>query len=485
MKVLFVYFNTSSRGAFPLGLSSLATYIASEGHEVEVFDTTFYKTFYGQKRDHNSQKFGYYKKCDNPVPLDYQTSNLTDDLMMQIRNFRPDIIGLSILSAHYYFSLEISQFIKEHYPEVPIIVGGLHPTLAPDETINNSTVDIVCLGEGEYSFAELLKRMDAQQEITDIPGIWVKRNGEIFRNGMGQLPDMDSLPISDWDFFSSQHLHNPLDGNIYRIGSVEFSRGCPFSCNYCAINTLRDLCGGKDYLRRKSVDRAITGLVHLKKKYDLEMFYFLDETFLSTGFKSLEAFATAYRREVSIPFYGMTHPLSVTDEKVKLLKKMGCHLMTIGIEHGNEQFRRETLNRKGSNKAIINAFEIFRKNGIYASAFGMLGLPYETRDMVFETVDLFRKCRPRTCAVGIYKPFLGSRLRDLCIKEGFFDPVDDDYIYPDTTTVLNMPQFPREEIEKLYKTFFLYTKVPREKFPLVKQAETNDTILSELVSEYR
>lgn len=485
MKVVLVYFNTASRGAFPLGLSSLATYIAGEGHEVEVFDTTFYKNFYEQKRDHNREKFGFYKKIENPVTIDYLASDLAEDLFEKIKDFKPDIIGLSILSAHYYFSLDISKLIKQHYPEIPIIVGGLHPTLAPEETINNNTFDMICLGEGEYSFSELLKRMDNQQEIIDIPGIWIKQDGKIIKNEMGPVPDLDSLPIVNWDFFSRQHLHNPLDGHMYRIGSVEFSRGCPFSCNYCAINTLRDMCGGKDYLRRKSVDQSIAQLVHLKKKYDLDMFYFLDETFLSTNLKSLEAFSSAYKREVGIPFYGMTHPLSVTDEKVRLLKEMDCYLMTMGIEHGNEQFRKKTLNRKGSNKAIMNAFETFRRHGIYASAFGMLGLPYETRDMTFETVDLFRQCKPRTYAVGIFKPYLGSRLRELSIKEGFFDSANDDYMYPDTTTVLDMPQFPREEIEKLYKTFYLYTKVPREKFRLVKQAETDDDILAELVGEYR
>ena len=468
-----------------MGLSSLASYISREGHEIEVFDTTFYNEFSKNKRDHNREKFGFYKKIDNPITIDYRSNSLTEDLIKQIRKFNPDIIGFSILSAHYYFSLKISRLIKQHYPEIPIIVGGLHSTLAADETINNSSIDIICLGEGEYPFAELLKKMESNEKITNIPGIWVKKDGKIFKNEMGSVPDLNSLPIADWDFFSKQHLHNPLDGHIYRIGSVEFSRGCPYSCNYCAINTLRDLCGGKDYLRRKSVDHSIAELVHLKNKYDLEMFYFLDETFLSIDQKSLEAFATAYKRDVGIPFYGMTHPLSVTDKKVKLLKKMDCYLMTIGIEHGNEQFRKQVLNRKGSNKVIINAFETFRKYGIYASAFGMLGLPYETREMVFETVDLFRLCKPRTYAVGIYKPYLGSRLRDLSIKEGFFDSTNDDYIYPDTTSVLNMPQFPKKEIEKLYKTFYLYTKVPRYKFPMVHQAETNDDILAELVNEYR
>ena len=485
MRVLLVYLNTASRGSIPLGLTTLVNYLRIKGHAVALFDTTFYKEFYEDKRDHVGEKFGFYKKIENPVEINYIDSPLMDDLKRKVKDFKPDIVGLSILSAHFRLAVGMSRFIKKSFPAIPIIVGGLHPTLAPEETINEDPIDMICIGEGEYPFSELLGKMEDGQDLTGIKGIWVKQNSKLFRNEMGSPTELNDLPINDWDLLSSQHLWAPLDGRMYRMGSVEFSRGCPYSCNYCAINTLRDLCGGKNYLRRKSVDHSIAELVHFKRKHDLEMFYFLDETFLSTDQKSLEIFANAYKREVDIPFYGMTHPLSVTEEKVKLLKEMGCYLMTVGIEVGNEQYRREILNRKGSNQAIINAFELFRKHGIYASAFGMLGLPYETREMVFETVDLFRKCKPRTYAVGIYKPFLGSRLRELSIREGFFDPANDDYNYHDTTTVLSMPQFPREEIKKLYRTFYLYTKVPREKFSLVKQAETDDTILAELVSEYR
>jgi radical SAM superfamily enzyme YgiQ (UPF0313 family) len=485
MRVLLIYFNTAARASFPLGLTSLSNYIVQKGHAVEIFDTTFYKEFAANKRDNVREKLGYYKKIENVPKIEYLESSLKGDLMEKIEEFQPNIVGLSILSAHFHYSMTISRFIKRHFPSIPVIVGGLHPTLAPDETIKEPSVDMICLGEGEYPFAELLEKMEHGKDITSIKGIWFKEGEEVFKTEMGVTTDLNDLPITNWDLFSEQHIMSPLDGRMYRIGPVEFSRGCPYSCAYCAINFLRDMFPGQTYLRRKEVSKSIEELVHLKEKYKLEMFYFLDESFLSTDTKSLRTFAEEYRRQVDLPFYGMTHPLSVTEEKVKLLKKMGCYLMTIGIEHGNEQFRKQVLNRKGSNRAIIRAFETFRKYGIHASAFGMLGLPYETRELVFETVDLFRKCKPRTYAVGIFKPYLGSRLRDLSIKEGFFDPANDDYIYPDITSLLNMPQFPKEEIEKLYRAFYLYTKVPRDKFPLVQQAETDDNVLAKLVSEYR
>ena len=81
------------------------------------------------------------------------------------------------------------------------------------------------------------------------------------------------------------------------------------------------------------------------------------------------------------------------------------------------------------------------------------------------------ECQPRTYAIGIYKPYLGSDLRDLCVKEGFFNPDSyHDENFPVNTSVLKQPQITAEEIEGLYKTFFLYTKLPKEKFPLLKLA---------------
>ena len=485
MKVLLIYFNTAARASFPLGLSVLANYIKGKGHTVEVFDTTFYKEFIKNKRDNLREKFGFYKPVENPVGVTYNEEPVEEGLKKKIEDFRPDIVGLSILSAHFHFSRSISRFIKKFFPDIPVIVGGLHPALAPDETISDPSVDMICISEGEYPFAELLESMESGKDITGIKGIWVKENGKIFKNEIGLLTEMKDLPINDWDFFSPQHLYSPLDGRMYRVGPVEFSRGCPYSCAYCSINFLRDMVRPQTYLRRKSVGQSIKELMYLKNKYNIEMFYFLDETFLSSDIKSLRAFADEYKRNVNVPFFGLTHPLSVTDEKVKLLKDMGCYLMTIGIESGNEEFRKNVLNRNVSTKKIIEAFKTFRKHGVYASAFGMLGLPYETRSMVFETIEVFRKCQPRTYAVGIYKPFLGSHLRKMCIKEGFFDPLNDNYIYPDHESVLNMPKFPKKEIEGLYRTFYLYTRLPYEQFPILKQAEKDDKVLEELVKECR
>jgi radical SAM superfamily enzyme YgiQ (UPF0313 family) len=141
------------------------------------------------------------------------------------------------------------------------------------------------------------------------------------------------------------------------------------------------------------------------------------------------------------------------------------------------------LNRPVKNRKIEEVFDVFHRSDVFPSAFAMIGLPFETRELVFDTIEMFRRCRPTTYAVGIFQPFLGSKLRQMCTDEGFFDDTNDTYNYPASTSILTMPQFPKEEIEKLYRTFYLYTKVPKDKFPLVEQAEKDDNLLLELIKE--
>ncbi|MBU0630385.1 MAG: B12-binding domain-containing radical SAM protein [Candidatus Margulisbacteria bacterium] len=486
MKLLFVYMNATMRGSFPIGLTNLASYLKSLGHEIEIFDTTFYRQYTEKNRNKVGEKFGLYKPIENPVVFEYLDSDAEADLHNKIRESKPDLIGFSILSANYYHAIKWSRKIKEVFPGLPVIYGGLHPSICPDQVIAEPSVDMICLGEGEYALDELLRRLDKKQDITDVRNLWVKQNGQIYKNPLRELISLDKLPVLDWSFFSEQHIYAPLNGRMRRIGSVEFSRGCPYSCNYCSCTALRNLTAPQKYLRHKTIDRAIEDLIVLKDKYKVEMFYFLDETFLSMEINLFKDLAKIYKREVGLPFYAMTHPFSVTEEKAKIVDDMGCYLMTIGIEVGNEKFRGEVLNRRVPNTKIIEAFDIFHnKTKVLPSAFAMIGLPFETRELIFDTIELFRRCKPATYSVGIFQPFMGSKLRQVCIDNGFFDPTGDIYEYPSETSVLTMPQLSKAEIEKLYRTFMLYTKVDKNLFPLVKKAEDDDVLLAELISQYQ
>jgi radical SAM superfamily enzyme YgiQ (UPF0313 family) len=137
----------------------------------------------------------------------------------------------------------------------------------------------------------------------------------------------------------------------------------------------------------------------------------------------------------------------INEEFIKLLRAVGCYRVLIGIESGNEYIRNEIMNRKMSNKQIINAFNIIRKYGLLTNAINIIGIPYETENMIWDTIKLNRKVRPTFSSVNIFYPYKGTRLGDQC----FFDGLVDENLYYSFSnerreTVLN---YPREYKEKL------------------------------------
>src|SRR3990172_7564259 len=109
MKALFVYVNTTLRLSYPIGLTNLATYIKSIGHEVVVFDTTFYKNNIQPDRENIREKIGMYKPVANPIERAYLNSDLIADLINKVCEFKPDIIGFSVMSSEFYFAVKISR----------------------------------------------------------------------------------------------------------------------------------------------------------------------------------------------------------------------------------------------------------------------------------------------------------------------------------------------------------------------------------------
>jgi len=236
------------------------------------------------------------------------------------------------------------------------------------------------------------------------------------------IENLDELPYPDLSIFDNRHFLKPFDGKVYRFGQVEMSRGCPFSCTYCINKFTQQLYKGKGkYHREKSIKRVVEELKYLKEKYNLTALRFLDETFLTMKIDTLRDFFRLYKENVFLPFLIATRPETVDEDRVQLLKEAGCVNASIGIESGDEDCRRKVLQRFMTDECIINAFFAFKRRGIRVSSFNMLGLPYETREGVFKTIKLNKKCGANSCTISFFYPFEGTVLKDLCLKEGYID----------------------------------------------------------------
>ena len=278
-----------------------------------------------------------------------------------------------------------------------------------------------------------------------------------------------------------------MHGKVLRILPMELHRGCPYTCAFCedpSQNLLYKSRGiAKTYHRSKSPKRVISELHHLIDTYGANFIYFNAETFFAMPNKDFIALADLYTNEIKLPFWLQTRPETITEERIRLLKKMNVSNINVGIEHGNEKYRKEMLKRSMSNQLIINALKILDKANIPVTVNNIMGFPDETRELVFDTINLNRAIKSATVNAYLYNPYPGTALYEVCKKKGYLPKEDDEKMvdshlsteaFPYFKTILNLPTISKAELCGLQKTFVLYAKLPRYEFKRIKIAEQHN-----------
>ena len=477
MKILFVFLNNEYRTFVPPNLVSLEGYVKSFGHQTKVFDTSFYPDVVNMENIERNIKAGTYKGVDySKVGVVAKTTSSTDDFVECIKDFQPDLIGFSVYGYTSDIANKLAEAAKKIFPKTLVIYGGIEITLHPFEYLSLPYVDVVCLGEGEKAIAELCNRIeDKNYNFEGIPNIrFQKPNGDIHIEKLGDFIDLDLIPDPDWSSYKPYQYNSPFNGILQKMAMVEFSRGCPYSCTYCESTTLKNFHadqGLKKYVRHKSPDKFVRECKKLVDDYGVEMFYIVDGTFLVMPEKILEELATKFKKIVDKPFFCLTTAPSVTPKRAQLMALMGCVQVNMGIEAGNEDYRKNILSRpKMTNDLIVNSFLLMRENGIKTSSYNMIGMPWQKREDVWETINLNRQAKPDYVNVSIFIPFEGTLLLDRLRKEGY---VDEDLILGDESraTVRVPGGMTLDETERLYKIFTLYCTVPEEILPELIEIE--------------
>lgn len=482
MKILFIFPNLDTGGYKPVGLTTLMNLCCSKGHSVRLFDTSFIDTrhIHSDLRYKGITEAGYevlnFREVDvSPYNLVQEKIDPNLEFKKMLEEFRPDVVGVSVLSIEFSLSVYLLRKVKEYNPSIITIIGGIHTFADPQGCIEEKSIDIVCIGEGEIPLLTLLEKLEAKQPYEHIPGLWVKRNGNTFKNPAGQTFNaLDTLPYLDYDFYDKRLLYRLYDGNVFRSSDHAVSRGCYQKCIYCLYKTMREFNSDNMRMRRYSVDRIIEELVYLKKKYNLTFNRFHDATFLAVSKTYLQDFAKLYAKYVDIPCVIDASPETVTEEKARALKEMNCVSISLGVETGNEKFRYEVLNKRVSNETILRAFGIVNNLGIRTVSFLLIGFPFETREIIQETIELVREARVQSPAIGFVYPFKGTKLREIAVQNKLFDPsieVQGSAAYSRGLPIIKNPYISEKEYISIYRTFVLYVKFPRAYWPEIKRAE--------------
>ena len=472
-KVLFIYPNTEMATLVPINLSLLTPCLKEAGFEVELFDTTYYKwedINFEQKKVELLQlkPFSYKEKG-----VFYKETDMYEDLVKKVGTYKPNLIAITLVEDTYGLGMSLLDAIKDY--EVPVIAGGVFVTFSPEDVIGNENVDMICIGEGEYALAELCEKMYRRDDYSTVKNLWIKKSGQITKNPMRELTDLNKLPFIDYDIFDKKRLYRPMHGKIYTMIHVEIDRGCPYNCTYCEAPHLRNLFkeeGAGVYYRRKNIGRVIDEIKHLARKYNPDYINFNAESFLAKPVSELMEFAEKYK-EIGLPFWCQSRPETVTEEKIKILKDMNCQNMQFGIEHGNEAFRYKVLNRHYTNKQMIDAFKIVEKYEIAYTVNNIIGFPDETRALVFDTINVNRQINPTTMNVYFFTPYTGTTLHKYCVEKGYLDKNAKVHQLLDGVP-LEMDTISYQELKGLQRTFPLYAKMPENMFDQIRIAERFD-----------
>ncbi|NMB96589.1 MAG: B12-binding domain-containing radical SAM protein [Clostridiaceae bacterium] len=396
--------------------------------------------------------------------------NLLKDV---IKKVKPGLIGLSVMTSFYLDSVyKVNHMLKENY-NIPVVWGGVYPTLFPEKCLE--CADFVIMGEGEKSLVKLANvifshnnsynenRNDYDENRNNYDGnIRNINNKEENQNSADninnykfpfytELKNIKNLAYKIRNASDSSIVINELDQlcqNLDEYGYPEIdgrnkfvidddkllledpllkslsyelsaSRGCPFACSYCSSINLHRLYKEKGrYVRFRSVNNVIEELKEAKKKIkNLRFVHFWDEIFPQDK-NWIDEFAFQYKKEINLPFGIWAHPLKTDRELTERLVHAGLHKVVMGIQSGSPRIRRDIFHRIETQEDIIKASKILSECKVPRVVYDfMLRHPFETREDIIQSFELCTK---------LYKPFElqlhglnflpGTDIVDLAIK---------------------------------------------------------------------
>ncbi|MBN1645146.1 B12-binding domain-containing radical SAM protein [Candidatus Woesearchaeota archaeon] len=367
-------------GDVPLGVCYLAAYLRKYANlEIDVIDTTFH-----------SDK----------------------DEINKVLNKKYDLVGISAMSSMIDDAFWIAKITKEKNPKTFVIIGGPHATVLPEETLKNPCIDAVCIGEGELTFAELVKNKGNPKGIT---GIWYKSGEGVIKNNFRKpIADLDDVPRPALDLVSMDKYIKcwfQMDSVKKKLKGVNIiaSRGCPYNCSYCQP-TLRRIFG--QVVRKRSAKNIIEELKLLKEEYGIKAFSLVDDTFVFDRDWVMEFCDLLIKENLDLMWACNSRANLVNEQMFAKMKQAGLKKIYMGIESGTQRILDDIYHKGITLKQINDAVKILKKLKLRVQGYFMIGAPTETRKEVWNTIKLAISLPIDEATFSVTTPLPGTRLWD-------------------------------------------------------------------------
>ncbi|KKR03869.1 MAG: Radical SAM domain protein [Candidatus Uhrbacteria bacterium GW2011_GWF2_39_13] len=388
MRVALIQARITDANTFltPLGLLYIAAYLRRQEHQVIVLD----------------------QDCDvnDPMPL--------------LSNFQPEVIGFSVMTTYYRRTDRMIRKIRKELPGAVICAGGIHPSALPERTVQElgGGLDFIIRGEGELTLTEVLRRMEAGEDIHTVRGTYFYQNAKLTDNGRAEAcPNLDLLPFPARDLLDmSKYMTYPgfIKGiPLEKTTNLISSRGCPAQCIYCGNQVLFDR-----NIRKRSADNVIGEIESLVENYNIGGFGFSDDNFMADSKRVVEFCEKLIDKKWNLKWVCSTRALNIKEDLTRLMYRAGCRQYEIGVESGSDKILKYM--KKGlTTEQIAEGYDIAKKNGMRRMASFIIGFPTETEEDIKLTEKFAKKIKPDFASFFFLTPYPGTELYSMALKNGW------------------------------------------------------------------
>lgn len=332
-----------------------------------------------------------------------------------ISTHNPDIVGISCLTASAPWVKDLIHKLKDLRLSARIVLGSLHASLFAEEFILSDGVDVVVHGEGEETFCELVPKLLSDSKLDDVRGISFKSNGSMIKTEERPLiADLDRLPYPDWGIFNYKNYGLlPFVTMGKPALMIEGSRGCPYSCSFCALGWL----GGK--YRMRSIPSIVDEFEYSINNFGAKQIAFADAMFPLTQKQGLEFCAEIIKRRLEKKCIWVTETRVdiITRPLVKAMREAGCRRILFGIESGAQAVL-NGIGKKIDLGKTIEVIKICQEEKLQTCGFFILGLPGEDRPATEETISFALKLPLDLAKFNIAIPYPGSPMYREALENG-------------------------------------------------------------------
>lgn len=391
---------------FPLGVLTIGTALKEAGHDVIVYDADCNDNptslDYARLIEHYETYLHSFERDDHPVWIEVRET---------LRRAKPDLIGISIWTTYAASAFHVARISKELYPRCPIMMGGPHATVKAEEILKISPhVDYIVRGEGEQTALELVEHLaGGSGSLASIHGLSYREDSDTRQAPARQkYRNLDAFPFPDRELLMNVETYTSED-----MGLIMTSRGCPYSCTYCATE-IRRTCF-------RSVEHVLNEIRLTQNRYGTIQFNFKDDSFTANRRRVEELCDRIVCDGLRLRWECTTRANLITETLLKTMKKAGCNSIKIGVESGSQTIL-EQMNKQITLDQLRQAAKWLRKAGIHWTGYFMMGVPGETEDEIQRTLEFMYELKPDYAHIGTYEPFPGTAMFEEGVNRGLLKP---------------------------------------------------------------